>query len=344
MANASLADHVIRPEKPENTRILYIAEYAPDEPIFAPKEYSADGGYPLYHYNVWRALKDLGYEVRSSSKPYSALFAGGNADFVFSLYNRMPINNSEVFVSSICEYIRIPYLGARPNIRALAEDKWLSKLVAKTVGLPVVEGMPYANTRALGQPPPFSGPYFVKDRFGAGSEGITSDCLQDTWEGAKRIAERFLDRGMEVLVEEFAPGLDVTVPVLGSALPIMLGFVNPVSDKPSNILTEDLKLDDPLGYEIYDVRPHEGDFKNDVALLWSVAGPIDYFRMDYRFDPSTGRRSFLEFNVCCHIGASGAVCLAAERQGLTQLDVLGHVVEYSLLRQSLGRQHLQWVL
>ena len=73
---------------------------------------------------------------------------------------------------------------------------------------------------------------------------------------------------------------------------------------------------------------------DDVAALWAAAGPMDYLRLDYRFDPATGKRVFLEFNICCHIGRSGAICLAAGEWGLSQADVLGHVVEYSLSRQA----------
>ena len=48
-------------------------------------------------------------------------------DFVISLYNRFPVRNSEIFISSLCEYYHIPYLGATPNIRAIAEDKHIAK-------------------------------------------------------------------------------------------------------------------------------------------------------------------------------------------------------------------------
>ncbi len=69
---------------------------------------------------------------------------------------------------------------------------------------------------------------------------------------------------------------------------------------------------------------------------------MDYLRLDYRFDPDTGRRVFLEFNICCHIGRSGAICLAASQWGLTQADVLGHVVEFSLRRQGVNQEKRRW--
>ena len=96
----------------------------------------------------------------------------------------------------------------------------------------------------------------------------------------------------------------------------MLGLVAPGSDRPGGIITEDLKRDDPLGYAMFDPGPREPRIScADVDALWRAAGPIDYLRMDYRFDPATGRRVFLEFNICCHIGRSGAICLAAVAMG-----------------------------
>jgi len=339
-----VAQHILKPNSGEKPRILFIAEYAPDE--FAPcaKSFPGDAGYPEYHYGVWKRLQEVGYQMRSSSQPTSALFAGGNIDFVFSLYNRMPVNNSEVLVSAFCEYVRLPYLGASPGIRALAEDKWLSKLAAQSIGIPTVKGMPYGSQASLAEAPKFRGPYFVKDRFGASSEGITSKSLQDTWAGAREIAAQRISQGVPVLVEQYAQGIDITVPVLGGESPIALGFVHPRSNKPGNILTEDLKINDPLGYELYDLGSASDDVHADVMALWSAAGPMDYLRMDYRYDPTTGERSFLEFNICCYIGVDGAICIAGADHGLTQSDILGHVVEFGLRRQSGFREHLKWVL
>jgi D-alanine-D-alanine ligase len=340
---SKIRGQLLRPKRDRPTRLLYVAEYAPEGPGFAPKAFPGDGGYPAYHHEIWRELVELGYDVNSSSSPQSVLFSHGNTDLVFSLYNRMPLNNSEVLISAFCEFVRVPCLGARPNIRALAEDKWLTKLAAKALGVPTAVGIPYRDHESLSKAPDFAGPYFVKERFGAGSEGIFEDCVQDTWEGAKRIAVRFLDRGLQVLVERFAVGLDLTVPILGGERPMILGFVHPVSNKVGNILTEDLKLDDPLGYELFPIDHAALGFISDAEALWDAAGPIDYYRMDYRYDPATQTRVFLEFNVCSFLGSSGAICLAASTFGLTQADVLGHVVEFSLRRQGVGRQHLQWV-
>ena len=96
-------------------RIMFLAPYAPDAPDFSKKPYTGNGGYPQYHYNIYKAIQDIGYDVVSSSKPYSVQFAKGNVDYVFSLMNRFAMSRPEIFISSYCEFIQIPYLGAPPK-------------------------------------------------------------------------------------------------------------------------------------------------------------------------------------------------------------------------------------
>ena len=177
---------LLRTADPHSTRILYLARFAPDDPIFSVKPEGITSGYAEYHFRLFEALQSIGYRVASSSGPYAALMAGGNVDFVFSLGNRMQLRNPELLVPAICTYLRLPCLGAPPNIRALAEDKYLSKLAFAALGLPVAPGRAYLPGGAL-EPPEFAGPYFVKDRFGAASEGVTEASLQDSWQGAARI-------------------------------------------------------------------------------------------------------------------------------------------------------------
>ncbi|MCR6629188.1 MAG: hypothetical protein NVV74_03535 [Magnetospirillum sp.] len=331
------------PDDPGRTRILYLARYAPDEPVLEMKPDGVASGYAEYHFNLFKELQAIGYDVRSSSKPYAAWVAGGNVDFVFSLLNRMPMRNPEVHIPSLCEYLRIPYLGAPPNIRALAEDKYLSKLAFRSLGLPVAPGRAYAIGQELA-PPDFPGPYFVKDRFGAASEGITPESLQDSWEGAAVIVRRFHGQGREALVEPYCPGIDVTVPVIGHAPYLILGHVAPQSDQVGHILTEGLKADDHLGNQLVDVGASAGAMAGDVATLWRALGPIDYFRADYRWDPATGRRTLLEINICCYLGRQGALALAGRQWGFSRRDLVAHVVEFSLARQQAMRQHSRWII
>ena len=318
-------------ENPSEIRILFMAPYAPDSPDYLCNPYTADGGYPRYHYELFRRLQKLGFRIESSSKPYAVVHAGGRVDYVFSLFNRMPIKNSELFVSSYCEYLGLPYLGAAPNIRAAAEDKYITKLLAKSLGIPVPVGVPYHRGVSPLEPAPFPGPYFVKNRFGAASEGITTENLQEEWSAAKRLIESFWDEGVDVLVEEYFDGIDLTVPVVGDSAPRVLGSYHPRSDKPGNVLTHDLKLTDHLGYA--EVALDANWVTEDASNLCGALGPIDYLRLDYRYEPATGKRTLLEFNICCYIGKDGPFGLAAARDQITIDALLEHILAYSILRQ-----------
>jgi D-alanine-D-alanine ligase len=338
------ANGFLRLRAPENLRILFIAPYAPDGPGYAQHAYTEDGTYPEYHYEIYKRLGRLGFQVESASKPYAVSQASGAVDFVFSLFNRFPIRNPEVFVSAVCEYFDIPYLGAPPNVRAVAEDKYVSKLVAHSLGIPVPKGTVYYRHLTPLKKPPFSGPYFIKDRFGAGSEGITSENMQSDWRDARAVVETIWDRGTDAMIEEFIPGIDLTVPVVGDTMPRTLGLFHPLSDKEGSILTEELKLTDHLGYRIIESSDVSPLIAADIGGLCQALGPIDYFRIDYRFDPVTGERRMLELNVCCYIGEAGPFGIGAEKIVKSADDLLAHIVAFSVARQSRQRHHRHRIL
>lgn len=325
-------------------RIMFLAPYAPDAPDFSKKPYTGNGGYPQYHYNIYKAIQDIGYNVVSSSKPYSVQFAKGNVDYVFSLMNRFAMSRPEIFISSYCEFIQVPYLGAPPNIRAIAEDKFLTKMVFRSLELNVPEGIGLSEEKGIPAQAPFPGPYFVKKRFGAASGGIREDRICNSWKAVGSCARRLMEEGHEVLVEQYCEGIDVTVPVLGGENPVILGYVQPKSDKPGSIITEDLKLHDHLGYQLVSAQDMEQDIASDVRKIWSALGPMDYFRIDYRIDFETGERRILEMNICCHLGKSGSICLAAAEHGYSQADLLKYIIAYSMDRQKNLRQYGTWLI
>ena len=157
---------------PENFRILFLAHYAPDSVTSPIPSGIKDVSYAQYHLRVFQVLKKLFPQTRSSRSPEIMLQKNVDVDYIFSLYNRMPFRNSEVFVSAVAEYHKIPYLGASPNIRALAEDKHLAKMMARYAGVDTPAWQVY-NIGGPLQPPDFNPPYFCKPRFGAASIGIT---------------------------------------------------------------------------------------------------------------------------------------------------------------------------
>jgi hypothetical protein len=46
------------PPAPRETRILYLARFAPDDPFYTAKPESTTTGYAEYHFRIFEALRD----------------------------------------------------------------------------------------------------------------------------------------------------------------------------------------------------------------------------------------------------------------------------------------------
>ena len=201
--------------EPRDIRILFLAHYAPNDVDTPIPTTIKDSVYAEYHLKIFQILKHQFPLTISSRNPATILQEHLSVDYIFSLYNRMPFRNSEVFVSSVAEYHNIPYLGARPNIRALAEDKHLAKMMARFAGVETPEWKIY-NVGAVLKAPDFDPPYFCKPRFGAASIGIDESSVCISWTDAQNKIRSLHAKGMDVILERQIKGIYHTSPVLNN--------------------------------------------------------------------------------------------------------------------------------
>lgn len=326
---------------PNRIRMLFLAKYAPKYPGPTPPLHPRDGIFPRYHHEIYTRLTELGFQLTSSTDFRNILCDRPNFDYVFSLYNRAPFKNSEVFVSAICEYHRIPYLGAPPHIRAVAEDKHLTKLVAKGLGIPTPPWAIYNlfdNEPAI---PRFRGPYFVKPRYGAASEAVSERSVQDTWDGTLSSLRELLAEGKDVIVEAFAPGVNVTVPILGGKPPLVLPPVMTCTNLFGNIETYRQKrlLDRGSTRAIYGDRNRIKILQDYALRMFNEMKPLDYARFDFRVgnDQNSQTEMFLEFNVCCNLGTHSSVAKPAMAVGISHSELIARILNFSFRRQGVGR-------
>ena len=330
-------------ETPTGFRILYLARHV--KPPVRKIDQTA-GQYPRYHNEIATLLGTFGAELTVSGDASAVLREGPGVDYIFSLFNRVRIRHGEVFVSAVCEYLRKPYLGSSPAIRALAEDKHLAKLVVESLGFDTPEWTLFDPVLGGVVSAPFRGPYFVKPRMGAGSEWITEDSLQETWKGARNRAEEMIAEGIDALIEKFIHGENVTQPVLGDLEPIVLPPILCPSSSRGRILTRDIKLQSDHDMDYQEVSNSETSrrLRSLAQRLYREIQPVDYLRIDFRYESETNCLWFLEFNICCDISSFGSFMAAAQRAGLSQQSVLSHILAFSVERQKSLRQHLQGVL
>jgi D-alanine-D-alanine ligase len=317
-------------------RILYLANYAPLNSVEDTGEPGESVRYTQYHEEMFALLEGLGFDVTSSRNVEALLDSQGSYDYVFSLLNRAPYRGSEILVSALCEYFKLPYLGARPHVRAVAEDKYVTKLVARQLGFDVPAGRVYRATDLELSAPSFRGPYIAKPRCGASSKHITENCIQDLWSDLALEVRHLLEVGDDVLVEEWIPGTNISLPVIGGSPPLILQPYQLDSPKKGQLVTYAQKrgLEKSLKRVLFEDKDIYDEISRAALRLYSELEPIDYFRLDFRITDSN-KPVFLEFNVCCNIGPQSGFYACARRQGLSHREMLIRILGHSFKRQEI---------
>ena len=316
-------------------RVLYLAPHAPAPGMMPPPAIHPDFGVqPAYQYEIWDLLcNGLGLEVESRSELGALPQAFEGRNYVFTIYNIAPFRNSEVYVSALATAAGIACLGAPPNIRALIEDKWLTKLTAQALGLPAPAGMVFSPGVPV-RKPAFEGPYIAKPRFGAASMGIDIHSAQADFDTlAARVAELGASTD-ECLVERVVGDCDVTVPILvGDDGPVALTPARQRIDSAYGIFTHrhKRKLIPGLSRDFPGDEPWLVPIVEDALRIARAVTPYDYLRCDFRFG-SEGH-ALLECNIACSIGSEMAFAQCAAMSGISLEALVEHILATSLDRQ-----------
>jgi D-alanine-D-alanine ligase len=228
-------------------------------------------------------------------------------DIVFNMAEGMSGPCREGYVPSILEHLKIPYTASDPLTLSICLDKSRTKEILAYYGLPisrfrVVSDHDFSfNTLHY--------PMMVKPLYEGSSIGIRNDSLVKTRrEMRERVTWLLNEYSEPALVEEFLPGREFTVAILGNGnearvLPIVeILFdslpegVNPIysyeakwvwdqSSNPLKIFRCPASLDSELQAEIESI----------CLRAYSILRCRDWCRIDVRLDAS-GRPHILELN------------------------------------------------
>ena len=143
----------------------------------------------------------------------SAPSALGAVDVVFPILHG-PFGEDGT-VQGLLELAGIPYVGSGVTASGLCMDKDLCKAVLRDRGIPVAPNITLRPGDVVENP--FGYPVFVKPARLGSSVGISKARTVEELEAAVALARRHDDK---VLVEEFQPGVEVEVGVLGNREPV----------------------------------------------------------------------------------------------------------------------------
>jgi D-alanine-D-alanine ligase len=295
-----------------------------------------DGTHALYHHEMLTTLRQIGLNITTADR-YEALFAKPEADFVIPLLNRGGFQNSEMLAPLLLGRHELPYLGASPILRGLSDDKHLMKHIAARLGVPTMAWAAYRIGSDAPQTPPFAAArYVVKPNASSASWGVK---LCDDWRSAQDHVAALHAQKHDVIVEAWAPNIDVAVPVVGGIGPIMLPAMAylPEGDRLLRSYEEKRGLvdvaDDPL-VPLNDAalcRTLEAHSRSLMSELW----PFDYGRFEFRVDPVRGTVQFMEVNLSCNLWSKKTISRAAALVGIAHRALVESIVAHSLDRQGL---------
>jgi len=316
-------------------RILFLAQFAPNmdgvllqSPKNAEEEYYAE----MYHLKIFEVLKRYNYDFFSTHDVRHLLEHSSNYDLVWSLYNRIGFRNSEVFVQSLCEYFKLKYIGAAPNIRALVEDKSISKQLAEHIGIKTAKWVVASPRYKLLKTPPFPGPYFVKPRFGSASIGIDESSLCNDWDNALLKANSYHNDDLEIIVEQFIDGINYGVPVMNTHgdNPLIAIPRYTISQSIGGVMTYSQKRRATGG-----MSSHTSNDEHLNKMLMYLAKqyymeiqPCDYARIDFLVDKKSGTPYFLEVNTLMNLSVQGGFIKSFLHNEFNSYDeIIRHIVE-----------------
>jgi D-alanine-D-alanine ligase len=324
-------------EAKERLRILFIAKHAMWEGGLHPE----DGNHAPYHVEVREILKGLGLKHLTLGDRYDMLFEKPEVDFVFPLLNRGGFLNSEMMLPLLCTRAGIPFLGASPILRGMADDKHLTKMAVHARGIPTAPWAIYRRGAPVEQSKcPAGERLVIKPNASSASWGV-----QDAhdWTGVEAAVLDIHSQGHDAIVEPFLNGSDVEVPVITiDGEPVVMPMMLFEQADPTHLRTyyekRDL-VDRAQKYQLVEFDDAEWMpiIAEHTRKIADEFRPFDYGRFEFRLDRDAGKVQFLEVNLQANLWSQKVYGRSAALAGLSQSQLIETILAESLRRNGLLR-------
>jgi D-alanine-D-alanine ligase len=239
-------------------------------------------------------LEGLGHTVDlvdSQDRPLEKLQClRGSLDLVLNTSVGIGSRFREVIPASICEALGLPYTGSDPMALALAANKHVSKLIARSTGVATPPWFVIAQERDVTEIGPIDHDILLKPVFEGSSIGVTGPLRPSENFGLYRdIALELLSKyAQPIMVEHFVNGYEVTIPLLGNpprSLPPLGLFLEGAFNLERRIFDSSTKTGAPDGIWRHDppIPAYAIARMQDCANKMHCAlGCRDFSRSDFR--------------------------------------------------------------
>src|SRR5512138_1121806 len=234
------------------------------------------------------SLQQMGHQtelVGNAFQVIEALASGRKWDLVFNIAEGLYGDGRESVIPAVLDQYKIPYVFSGPVIMGLSLNKHLTKLVVRSAGVPVSPGMLITTIGEIDSCN-LEYPLFVKPVSEGTGKGITSKSLVHSKDELRNMAEWILTRfNQPALVEEYLPGREFTVGIIGSGNEaVVIGGMEVIcaDNLPYSVEVKE-NYQQYCKYKTLD-KDIEEECKQVALNSWKALGAVDAGRVDLKAD------------------------------------------------------------
>ena len=259
-------------------------------------------------------------------------------DLVFNIAEGWFGRNRESLIPALLELLHIPFTGSDALSLGIALDKAMAKRVVSTAGIRTPRWRKVGSVREAAQVD-LAFPVFVKPNFEGSSKGIRNSSRVNNHEELAQKVEWITETyGQPALVEEFLPGREFTVGIIGNGRPHVLPvmevvpgdrdtadheFVYSFETKSGNL--ERFRVPAPIPPEL------AAEISEMAVGVFETIECRDVARVDFRLD-ADGRPNFLEINPLPGMSKVSLLPLQAKAAGMDFDDLVDWIVRSAWTR------------
>jgi D-alanine-D-alanine ligase len=304
----------------------------------------------LEEYDSAETVELIGTALESAG--HSLVKLGGGVEFLINILRervdlvfniaegRGNCPSREAQVPGVLEMLNIPYSGSNPQCLAICLDKPLTKQLVKAAGISTPAWRVIDNLEQLSA---VSGhglayPAIIKPAYEGSSKGIRVSSLAGSPEEANQLVSQLLKCYQQpVMVEEFIPGDEVTVGIIGNTPPTVLGMMRILPRNRADYFLYTLEVKrDYLNLVDYECPAQlEEKVLTQIAAAslkaFKCLGCRDFARLDFRVSPE-GVPYFLEINPLAGLGAHSDLVIMALKLGWRYEELINTILNVAVAR------------
>jgi D-alanine-D-alanine ligase len=228
---------------------------------------------------------------------------GKPLDIVFNIAEGIQGRGREAEVPALCNMMRVPFTGSDETTLCIALDKALTKRLLSTyhIRTPKYRVITKDQSRVGGG---FTFPAIVKPNAEGSSKGISDVAIVSDIKALRALTEKNIqDYGQDMLVEEYIPGREFTVGILGNGEdtrvfpPMEIIYLDKETEYNIYSFTVKQNYEKLIRYKSpADIEAQiEAEMIRTARKVYDVLQCRDFSRMDFRLAPD-GKLHFIEIN------------------------------------------------